>query len=181
MEDDIQNTSNAPKKTLNKRWLIYFIFIIIIIIGLIIAIVVTNIINNQDSKPKDITANSCNSYTNFDDIQNCITQSFDNDGDLQNLYNNYISAISTSIEKGNYQTAVQLVNTSTNTLAEGNRCKMAQEIINSTDTSQFPDTDLQEFYLNATEISTYCNDEESYQKWNSLYQSLISEEDNETP
>lgn len=180
MEDNSSQINLAPpKKGVNRLWMILILIAIFAIVGLVSAIIIINQ-NLQGPDPNsDLTVKNCDEYTSYDIIQACINQNFSNNGDLDEYYSNAKSSINTSIERNDQSTAQQLAQTASYFFAERNRCSMAQDLLNSISLESFSNDQKQSFFKNASEVSTYCEDDASYQKWDTLYQSLNQKEANE--
>lgn len=173
------NLANKPRKSKKKLIVPIIIILLLIIAAIIVAIIFTNKPKNSQSdsdKDNTPTVQSCDLHTTYENITSCISDDFLENGDLTSLYDNYKAAITASLSRNDQETVIKLIDSESKFLADRNRCGMVQELLNTTDTSSFSQTSLQEFYSNAAEISNYCEDTTSYEHWNTLYQQNITTE-----
>lgn len=163
----------------NLHLIILLIVSLITIVGLIIAILVVKLSqpNNLAEAPTTNIDIGCSQYTNSDEIQDCIQNEFNENGDLDMLLSNYQEAIDNSLLNQDYYTAAELVNYRSDFLVSLNYCDQALQLLNNVDYSKFDQDSTLYIYASAMGTSSSCNDNVAQQEWNNRYITLTNSED----
>ena len=128
--------------------------------------------NEVDDGVSDVDCSKLNAY---DEIEECIAQRFDENGDLEERIYGYSSAIGNAISSGDYELAAQLIDTGTEFLVRYNECEKAVNGLSELDLSGFDDSQRIKVYETALNASKQCEYMDAEQRYSELLRGLTME------
>ncbi len=152
----------------------------VVVIVLIVSIVLVNLNKdtNENKEEKEIvlTAPECVELDNSVVIGQCIQKIYDKDLDVDALIGNYGMAIKKSVEKEDYDTAVELISDRSMFLVTIGRCDKALKALDDVGSCSFDNASLFAIYNDAVGIGISCENEDVVNKYNGLIKELSFEE-----